>query len=116
MYKLPRSVKGSFVFARAYRKGKSVVTSHAVLYLLPRKKGSGLTLGITVSKKLGGAVERNRVKRLVRESVRTTLTERARQTDVALIVVARGRAFSKGLTMPRLRAVLKEGMVTLGLL
>lgn len=116
MNRPPRSVKESFVFARAYKKGKSVVTSHAVLYLLPRKKNSGLSLGITVSKKLGGAVERNRVKRLVRESVRTSLTSSARATDAALIVVARSRAFSKGLKMPCLRAVLQKGMDALGLL
>ena len=112
----PRSVKESFVFSRAYKKGKSVVTSHAVLYLLPRKKGSGLTLGITVSKKLGGAVQRNRVKRLVRESVRTMLTPDARARDASLIVVARSRAFSPHLKMQKLSRVLEEGAKTLGLL
>lgn len=116
MKKPLRSVKESFVFSRAYKKGKSVVTSHAVLYLLPRKGGGGLTLGITVSKKLGGAVERNRVKRLVREATRLLLGERAQKSDAALIVVARSRAFSKRMTMPRLRAVLEEGYRALGLL
>ncbi len=111
----PRSVKESYVFSRAYKKGKSVVTSHAVLYLLPRKKGSGLRLGITVSKKLGGAVQRNRVKRLVRESVRTLVSD-LHKTDAALIVVARSRAFSKRLKMPVLRQVLEEGMQSLGVL
>lgn len=103
------------MFARAYKKGKSVVTSHAVLYFLPRKNGSGLTLGITVSKKLGGAVQRNRVKRLVRESVRTALTEEVRLTDGALIVVARTRAFAKGLKMQQFRRVLKAGLSELSL-
>lgn len=116
MVNLPRSVKESFVFSRAYKKGKSVVTSHAVLYFLPRKKGSGLTLGITVSKKLGGAVQRNRVKRLVRESVRTLLTPAAASRDGALIVVARSRAYSPRLKMQTLRRVLEEGMRGLELL
>lgn len=108
------SVKESYVFSRAYKKGKSVVTSHAVLYLLPRKKGSGLALGITVSKKLGGAVQRNRVKRLVRESLRLALSDAARTRDCALIVVARSRAFSPKLKMPRLQSVLKSGLEALG--
>ncbi len=116
MRKAPRSVKETFVFSRAYRKGKSVVTSHAVLYFLPRKRGSGLSLGITVSKKLGGAVQRNRVKRLVRESVRLLLNGDYTRADGALIVVARSRAFAKQLKMPELRSVLSRGMKEIGLL
>lgn len=111
----PPSVKEAYVFSRAYKKGTSVVTSHAVLYLLPRKKGSGLTLGITVSKKLGGAVQRNRVKRLVREGVRHLLSDEARKKDAALIVVARSRAFSRSLKAGVLAAVLKRGLESLGL-
>lgn len=112
----PRSVKESFVFSRAYKKGKSVVTSHAVLYLLPRKKASGFTLGITVSKKLGKAHARTRVKRLVRESVRTLLPTEQRVWDASLIVVARARAFSPRAKMQHVRRSIEEGMKTLGLL
>lgn len=116
MRKAPRAVKETYVFSRAYKKGKSVVTSHAVLYLLPRKKGSGFSLGITVSKKLGGAVERNRVKRLVRESVRTLLSEHPVESDCALIVVARSRAYAKGLKMQTLKNVLFRAMREMELL
>ena len=112
----PRSVKESYIFSRAYKKGKSAVTSHAALYLLPRKKGSGLTLGITVSKKLGGAVARNRVKRLVRESVRLILKEHPVERDASLIVVARARAFEDGVKMPEVKDKLARSMKELGLI
>lgn len=108
----PRSVKESYVFSRAYRKGKSVCTDHVALYLLPRRRGSGFSLGITVSKKLGGAVRRNRVKRLVREGVRRLSPE----ADGALIVVARARAFSPRVKLCDVETDLARGMRELGLL
>jgi ribonuclease P protein component len=50
--------------------GRKVHTQH-FLVLVRRQEGSG-RVGITVSKKVGNAVTRNRVKRLVREFVRQT--------------------------------------------
>jgi ribonuclease P protein component len=58
-------------FQRVYRKGKSVAGRHAVLYYFDRSEEAGEEgprLGISVSKKVGGAVVRNQVKRVVKES------------------------------------------------
>ncbi len=58
-------------FALVYEKGSSWVSGLAVLKALPN--GSGLTrYGFSVSKRVGSAVTRNRVKRLFREILRTT--------------------------------------------
>lgn len=69
-------------FARVFSKGGSLVNHLVVLKTLP----NGLALsryGLTVGRRLGGAVVRNRVKRLLREIMRQTLLRPGR--DIVLI-------------------------------
>ena len=65
-------------------------------------------LGITVSRKVGGAVDRNRVKRWVRESYRRLRSLAPQGMD--LVVIARPTAPSSGLaaTMTELRSMLER--------
>jgi ribonuclease P protein component len=63
------SLNENHVFRRLYRSGKSAVSSCAAVYVKKNRLGAN-RLGITVSKKLGGAVQRNRAKRVVREAYR----------------------------------------------
>lgn len=55
-------------FDRVFRHGRSHAGREFVLYVFPRGEGDEPRLGLSVSRKVGGAVERNRVKRLLREA------------------------------------------------
>jgi ribonuclease P protein component len=57
-------------FERVYKQGRRHFAAHMTVFYLPRERGDGLRVGFTVGRVLGGAVERNRIKRRLRESVR----------------------------------------------
>jgi ribonuclease P protein component len=65
-----RRLSRSGEFDRVYRDGSSHATRYLVLYTFPRKdeEREDVRLGVSVSRKVGGAVERNKVKRALREA------------------------------------------------
>jgi ribonuclease P protein component len=64
-----RRLSRSAEFDRVYREGRSHSGRHLVLYSFPREAdGESPRLGLSVGRKVGGAVQRNKVKRLLREA------------------------------------------------
>ena len=83
------SIKRSSDFRRIYAKGKSAVSPCVVVYCRKNRLGTN-RVGFTVSKKLGKAVVRNRVRRRLREIIRLNSDRLEQGYD--LILVARTRA------------------------
>lgn len=65
-----RRLSRSGEFDRVYRDGSSRATRYLVLYTFPRQdeERDDVRLGVSVSRKVGGAVDRNKVKRALREA------------------------------------------------
>ena len=81
------SLKLNHIFQRLYHT-KGVADGYLVLYAR-KNRTAGNRVGITVSKKLGGAVVRNRIRRRIREVYR--LNEDKFQPGWDIVVVARAR-------------------------
>jgi ribonuclease P protein component len=87
-----RRLSRSAEFERVYRQGRSKGNRFLVLYAFPREDNddAGPRLGLSVGRRVGGAVERTRVKRVLREA----FWEEARRLPAGsdYVVVARPEA------------------------
>ncbi|MEW6581392.1 MAG: ribonuclease P protein component [Actinomycetota bacterium] len=89
----PRSRRGRLTRSRdfdaVYRRGRSAANRHLVVYAFQRDAGDpaegAARLGLSVSRKVGGAVERNRVKRVLREQFALAGGILPARTDVVVI-------------------------------
>ncbi len=86
-------LKRRAAFAYVYRKGERA--SARDLVLLGAKSREGLKIGFSVSKKVGNAVVRNRVKRLLREAV----AQIAQRIDAGYMYVIVARPSLAGLPL-----------------
>ena len=109
--RLPRLTRRA-EFLRVAGKGKRAARPGLVLQAMPGTAGP-LRLGFTATKKIGGAVVRNRAKRRLREAARLLLAE-APPPGWDLVLIARGataaRPFDK--LLGDLRGVLRQMGVT----
>ena len=89
----PRDRRGRITRSRdfdaVYRRGRSAANRHLVVHLFPREAHGGgpPRLGLSVSRRVGGAVVRNRVKRVIREQWAARADRVPAGSDV--VVVAR---------------------------
>jgi ribonuclease P protein component len=81
-------------FERVYKQGRRHFSASMTVFYLQRERvstdapakdvASGLRVGFTVGRALGGAVQRNRMKRRLREAVRLTRSEAGPDADVVI--------------------------------
>ena len=98
-----RAICENHLYSKAYSKGKRAVTSALAVYILPDYAAKRLAkahpekrvvnrIGLTTSTKLGGAVVRNRCRRIMREAFRTIQKEKTLKVGYLIVIAARSAA------------------------
>ena len=86
-------------FARVQCYGQSFKISEWLLLSFLKKEGGLLRVGWTIPRYVGTAVMRNKLRRWLREGMRTSLSQGQRLgVDVNFVFLNRGPAFYKGLS------------------
>ena len=95
-----RAICENHLYSKAYKKGKKAIMPTVAVYVLPDYRKRALMkanpekkyinrIGLTVGKKIGGAVLRNRAKRIIRHAYRNIDTETPVHTGNLIVLVAR---------------------------
>lgn len=71
-------------FKRVYAKGKYLSSDLLVTYVL-RNRINGIRIGITTSKKIGNAVQRNRSRRIIRAALSSISSTLAGRYDIVFV-------------------------------
>jgi ribonuclease P protein component len=104
-----RRLSRSAEFERVYRQGRSKGNRFLVLYAFPREGDSdGPRLGLSVSRRVGGAVERNRVKRVLREAFWAEAERLPTSSDYVVVARPEALALTEREGEPGIRAALSE--------
>ena len=98
-----RAICENHLYSKAYSKGKRAVTAALAVYVLPDYEAKRLAkahpqkktvnrIGLTTTKKLGGAVVRTRCRRIMREGLRSLEAEKEIKRGFLIVIAARTAA------------------------
>lgn len=119
------AISENHLYVKAYRSGKRAVTPTCSVYVLRDRQAYRIRkarpdhkpinrIGIAASKKIGGAVQRNRAKRVIREAMRLTQKEKALKNGHLIVIAAREKAVE--VKMQEVRWDLEKALKKLDLL
>jgi ribonuclease P protein component len=113
-----RRLSRSAEFERVYRQGRSKGNRFLVLYAFPhasdRDEAEGPRLGLTVSRRVGGAVERTRVKRVLREAFWAEAERLPPEADYVVVARPEVKALDQREGLSGVRRALSEVVDALG--
>lgn len=95
-------------FDRVFRQGRSHGNRVLVLYVFPRGGDGEPRLGLSVSRRVGGAVDRNKVKRLLREAFAQESAGLPPGQDVVVVARPEARAVAEREGLEGIRTALAE--------
>ena len=119
-----RAIKENHLYSKAYSKGKRAVTSALAVYILPDYAAKRLAkahpekrtvnrIGLTTSTKLGGAITRNRCRRIMREGLR--LLQKEKNLKVGFLIVIAARSAAVDLKSTEIKRQLDSAFTKLGM-
>jgi ribonuclease P protein component len=110
-----RRLSRSAEFERVYRQGRSKANRYLVLYAFPREgedgpsgEEDGPRLGLSVSRRVGGAVDRTKVKRVLREAFWSEAERLPAGSDYVVVARPDSRELTEREGMPGVRTALAE--------
>jgi ribonuclease P protein component len=109
-----RRLSRSAEFERVYRQGRSKANRFLVLYAFPREEEQrsappeGPRLGLSVSRRVGGAVDRTRVKRVLREAFWAEAERLPDGSDYVVVARPDARELTEREGMSGIRSALAE--------
>ena len=116
-----RRLSRSAEFERVYRQGRSKGNRYLVLYAFPRaededaaEREAGPRLGLSVSRRVGGAVDRNRVKRVLREAFWAEAERLPDSSDYVVVARPDARELAQRDGTEGMRGALSELVAGLG--
>ena len=112
MLKREYRLRKKYMFNYCYKVGKIVRSKSSLFYYTP-SNNKNVKIGISVSKKVGGAVQRNRARRVIREAITPFLHTINKNFNIIIVAKENFLEFSYNQVMKDFEYMLnKAGLIS----